>query len=209
MCLNRDKIVRYTLFIFLYLVTVGNSWGQNGAMTDARDGRVYKTVQIGSQVWMAENLAYAPVVTYTYNNYRLNYTYYRDSSYYFCYQDSLGNLNKCGALYPWETAVKVCPTGWHLPSALEFEMLFETVGDDKKSAFKALIKGGNSGFDALLCGELYYFPDLFPKFRYKNKYTFFWTSNDKKRAGLSGSLKRVLLNTSIHEDAFSVRCVKD
>jgi uncharacterized protein (TIGR02145 family) len=77
--------------------------------TDPRDGKVYRTVKIGSQVWMAENLNYnAPGSV--------------------CYNNDPRNGEKYGRLYDWETAKKACPPGWHLPSDKEWNVLINFAG---------------------------------------------------------------------------------
>lgn len=88
-----------------------------GTMTDNRDGQTYKTVKIGDQVWMAENLNFET-----------------DSS--FCYNDSAEYCAKYGRLYVWTAAMDACPSDWHLPDLAEWRMLLAAVGGDSIAGMK-------------------------------------------------------------------------
>ena len=136
--------------------------GEFGTLTDARDGHTYKTVQIGEQVWMAENL---------------NYDYQTEITHSLCHDNKQENCDAYGRLYPFAAAVDsaglfgdgglgcggsgfkdnsagnlkessrgVCPEGWHLPSKGEWEQLFTTVGGIDKAA-KVLSAADEVGTD--------------------------------------------------------------
>jgi len=87
---------------------------ETGTFKDSRDGKVYKTVKIGDQIWMAENL-----------NYKI-------SSFSWVYDNNPSNAAIYGRLYNWETAKGVCPpfNGWHLPSNAEWSKLTEYLGGE-------------------------------------------------------------------------------
>jgi len=116
-----------------------------GTFTDTRDGQTYKTVTIGKQTWMAQNLNYKT-----------------DSSW--CYKNADSNCVKYGRLYDWKTATTVCPKGWKLPSLEDWDRLVATAGGEEIAGKKLKSKSGwnengngtdNYGFSALPSG--YYF----------------------------------------------------
>jgi uncharacterized protein (TIGR02145 family) len=86
-------------------------------------GQTYRTVQIGNQKWFAENL-----------NYNV-----RDSK---CYDGLEANCNTYGRLYNWETAMGVCPSGWHLPSDAEWQTLVDFADGDDVAAEKLKAASG-------------------------------------------------------------------
>ena len=117
-----------------FLLLAGYSQ-ETGTFTDSRDGKVYKTVKIGTQWIMAENLAYKP-----------------SSGVYWMYKNDSSNLAKYGYLYDWETAKTVAPQGWHLPTKEEWKTFYNYLGGNRKKVFDAMIENGSSGFNALFSG---------------------------------------------------------
>lgn len=134
----------------------GTSTGGGNTLTDSRDGKVYQTVTIGNQVWMAENLAYLPSVNgkYDYIAFATN-TY---PSYYVSDYDgtdvseakATDNYATYGVLYNWPAAMVgsatsatnpsgvqgVCPAGWHLPSDAEWKELINYLGGESVAGGK-------------------------------------------------------------------------
>ncbi len=104
-----------------------------GTVTDI-EGTVYKTIQIGSQVWMAENLK-----TTTYNdntaipNVTSSDTWDTLVTPAYCWflNDAPTYKPVYGALYNWYAANtgKLCPSGWHVPSLADFNALESSLGD--------------------------------------------------------------------------------
>jgi len=100
---------------------------EKDTFTDTRDGKVYKTVKIGEQVWMAENLNYKEEGSKCYGEdgkvYNIDEVKITLGS-----AEIQANCEKYGRLYNWETAIKACPDGWHLPNKAEWHELVVAVG---------------------------------------------------------------------------------
>jgi len=95
---------------------------------DSRDGRKYKTVVIGDQTWMAENLNYSGDNNNIGKcNTKFNYTDYTP----------IKLCDKYGRLYNWKTAMTVCPDGWHLPDLIEWQKLSDWADDETGKKLKS------------------------------------------------------------------------
>ena len=125
-----------------------------GTFTDPRDGYEYSWVQIGSQIWMAENLRYLPsVVNILRSSDTIPYCYVH--GYYVVYSEptveeakTKANYITYGALYNWTAAMNgaessdanpsgvqgICPDGWHLPSDAEWKQLEMYLGMTEEQA---------------------------------------------------------------------------
>lgn len=99
--------------------------------TDPRDGNVYKTVTIGNQVWMAENLKYLPDVSGPNSRSGTTPNYYVYGYYGTYVTDAKATVNYStyGVLYNWPAALTACPAGWHLPSDAEWTELTNPLGE--------------------------------------------------------------------------------
>jgi uncharacterized protein (TIGR02145 family) len=177
----------------------GAASGKSSKLTDSRDGQKYKTVKIGNQVWMAENLRFK----------------IGDS---WCYENSEDNCEKYGRLYDWNMAKIACPKGWHLPSKDEWTELVTVVGSEtggkKLKSADGWYENGNGtdefGFSALPGG----FRRTVVSFLNVGKYGYWWSATesfggnaiyrlmyyDKDNVGDDGNDK---------DYGYSVRCLQD
>ncbi|SOD15627.1 major paralogous domain-containing protein [Fibrobacter sp. UWB16] len=168
-----------------------------GELTDTRDGQVYKTVKIGDQVWMAENLNY-------------------ENGNSLCYSDDTTECSKSGRLYIWDDAKDVCPSGWHLPDLLEWDVLYSAVGSRKETARNLKSTSGwtenGNGVDAYGFSAL---PVVFwdgSQFFTEGSYSMFWTSTEWN-ADNAYMQEFYMLSDSIQNGplpkkmAVSVRCI--
>ena len=200
-----------------------------GTMTDERDGQTYKTVKIGTQTWMAENLNYET-----------------DGSV--CYNDSTEYCAKYGRLYQWSDTMDsvgrwgnvgkgcgsfgtcepeglvrgVCPEGWHLPKTMEWEILFAAAGGKYSAGVKLRSTSGwkndrngtdDYSFTAVPAGGM----GIWAKETFVNggNYAFFWSSTEEGSfyayyMYLKFSSEEAAFNTYYSKDFWlSVRCVMD
>lgn len=132
------KLFYICLLFLLYFTNLLGQTYETGSFTDARDGQTYLTVKIGNQVWLGQNLNYAP-----------------ENGSWMVQGDSAGF--KYGRFYTWEAAKEAIPAGWHLPGKQEFEELVATLGvpdlPNWDDLYPLLIEGGVSGFNVQLTGS--------------------------------------------------------
>jgi uncharacterized protein (TIGR02145 family) len=172
---------------------------EKNSFTDERDRQTYRTIKLYSQTWMAENL-----------NYNVSSSK--------CYENNENNCRIYGRLYNWSTAMEACPEGWHLPSAAEWQTLFDFIGIEragkilKASNYWAQTGSGTDdlGFSALP-GGFRYPTGLSANIGISGEW---WTSsksaaNKSHIWDMSYSWSYVYKSDSKHTYLHSVRCLQD
>jgi uncharacterized protein (TIGR02145 family) len=171
-----------------------------GTFRDGRDGKTYRTVAIGSKTWMAENLDYKTGESW-------------------CYDNKGFNCGRYGRLYDWKTAMKVCPSGWHLPSRAEWDGLVgaaggKTVAGKKLKSTSGWIGNRNGtddyGFSALPGGYRYSDGSFLTADFYGN----WWVATELDASHAYSRYMRynndyVDYGYNVKEGGMSVRCVGD
>lgn len=187
------------------------------------DGNTYRTVRIGNQIWMAENLKSThysdgtPMASFTYNN-------------------DEANVNTFGRLYSWRIVMNgagssntnpshvqgIAPIGWHVPSRAEWQQLadylggLQVAGGKMKSTGTTLWSAPNAGatdevgFNALPAGM----HDFTGIFQWLGDHCVFAASTGNLTTEvvaimLQSSTATVTIGNFHPVDAVSVRCVKD
>jgi len=130
----------------------------NGEFIDKRDGKKYKWVKIGNQIWMVENLAYEPKTSDGYYGYR----YWKEGSnnseknkWFSIYEDNDQNLQTYGLLYTWEAVMNdersdsnvcgICPEEWHIPTDDDWKQLELALGMPQSELNKIYYRGTTEG----------------------------------------------------------------
>jgi uncharacterized protein (TIGR02145 family) len=199
------------------------------------DGNVYKTVVIGSQTWMAENLKTTRYLNGDLIGTTIPATFYLNAlstpKYQWAYDGNENNVTTYGRLYTWFAIMdsrKVCPIGWHVPSDAEWTTLIGGMGGRFVAGGKLKETGtthwestseevtNESGF-TLLPGGQRFFDGSFSNIGFLG---FWWTSTESPETiGTDGVLDSktwyedsgINIFPSASPSCFgnSVRCIKD
>jgi len=124
---------KHLAFAILFFAFTAHS----GDNTLTYGGKTYKTVKIGTQTWMAENLNYDVKGSKCYGESGHVITDFDEDDNpvikTISKKEAQDNCAKYGRLYDWKTANKVCPKGWHLPSNEDWDKLYRFVDGDTSS----------------------------------------------------------------------------
>lgn len=212
------------------------SFNCGSQLVDERDGKVYNTVSIGQQCWMAENLNAGDMI--------LSDAEPVEGSGIekYCYDNDSGNCELYGGLYTWdelmqytmiESSQGVCPEGWHIPSDYEWKILEREIGMSVASSDSASWRGTDEGgklkakgitfwnppntgatnallFSALPSGMMYHDGS----FSGMGDFAVYWTSTPFLETQawyryLHTSEARILRVDGFRPNTTPVRCVKD
>ena len=198
-------------------------------LTDSRDGNIYKTVTIGKQVWMAENLRYSgdiPQVNNSWEWYMIFDNATQEPAWCY-YNNNPDNDGIYGKLYNWHAlnTVNLCPTGWHIPTDAEWLELANYLGGEQVAGGKMKSTTGwtspninannKSGFSGLPGGQR----DPYGDFTDFGSSGFWWSATIDTDYGPNAVIHRYLsssngnLGTNTYyygkERGMSVRCLKD
>ena len=188
---------------------------ESNTICDNRDGKIYKTVTMGSQTWMAENLNFE-----TEKSPGIEKKLAIENSS--CYKDSEENCEKYGRLYTWTTAMGIdskfqeeyadlfgsqrgiCPEGFHIPSDAEVDALIDNLEDDANSIAE---------FGFTFSGKKFFagFADL-------DREAYFWIADEDHSQFGSKRNAYILTYTEtfgfgggsmMKDGGYSIRCIKD
>jgi uncharacterized protein (TIGR02145 family) len=173
-----------------------NNCGMDGSATSCR------TVVIGNQTWMAENLNFPT------------------SEGSWCYENSVDNCSKYGRLYNWATAMTVCPTGWRLPDTADWHRVVEAAGGASVAGralksvngwenYAARANTNATGFSALPGGSW-----MAGDKNFSGRYLGGWWlateyMNNAFAVGMASVFDYALCVDNVKRDGFSVRCVAE
>jgi uncharacterized protein (TIGR02145 family) len=193
-----------------------------GSVSD-NDGNTYKTIQIGTQTWMAENLK-----TIKYND-GTDIPFVTDETAWaalstpgYCWYNN--DSITYGAMYNWYTVNtgKLCPTGWHVPADEEWTTLTDYLGGGSVAGSKLKETGithwtspnpgatNESGFTALPGG----YRNYLGTFNSIGRHGYWWSSTEASSTDaycrdMYHGYSNVDRTSSSKKSGFAVRCIKD
>jgi uncharacterized protein (TIGR02145 family) len=177
---------------------------------DIRDNKIYQTVQIGSQCWMAEDLNYGTEIPVTQDQ--------RDNCVPEKYHNPASGIQHPASVYQWDEVMQYdntpgnqgfCPPAWHIPTENDWNTLFANYVNNG-FAGSPLKYSGYSGFNALLSGARH----IDKSWDFQNFAAFFWSSTQESPTkawshGMNDPDPSVSIYPSSKSNAFSIRCVHD
>ena len=186
------------------------------------DGNVYKTVVIGDQVWMAENLR-----TTKYND-EIMINYFdspgSEAGEYRWFEDNEANSTPNGAYYNFYAvnSGKLAPKGWRVATQEDYEILKTTLGGNLVAGGKMKIRepgiwdvpheinGEDSGFNAYPTGSMYNGKD----FTQGGTLAVWWTSTEENEDNavyydLMNEWNKIMWDWTKKTAFFAVRCIKE
>jgi len=215
------------IFIIMFLSYFATSLKAQDTVMDI-DGNIYHTINIGKQKWMAENL----IVTH-YND-ETNIPLETDNDKWskmttgaYCVSEinKKNYIDTYGVLYNFYAVIdsrELCPDGWHVPTAQEWETLIDYLGGAKiaggqmkktdSNLWKVTIRNANnnSGFSAIPAGGRGRFGGI----EEIGNYATWWSSTTEDSIyswhwGLYPDKNEIRFNPGHKASGFSVRCIKD
>jgi uncharacterized protein (TIGR02145 family) len=214
--------------VCILITTTGCTKKDENIIVTDYEGNIYKTVKIGEQLWMAENLRSTRL------NDGTNLANITDGMIWgnpassapaYCWynNDSISYISTYGALYNYFAVKtnKLCPTGWHVPSNEEWTTMVALFGPPGEAGGKLCEAGdlhwqyimhatNESGFTALPGGRRYINIGAFLEM---GKAGYWWTSTpwDRSQAYYRGIYPNMGVISGWVENGvgYSIRCVKD
>lgn len=190
-----------------------NELNNENEFIDTRDGKKYKCIKLGKQVWMAENLNF-------------------ETENSWCYGNSSRNCSIYGRLYIWESAMDACPEGWKLPNDQDWKDLEVYIGMNKHIANEKFYRGENEANLLRAQGDEYWIKtndNINDKFDFSalpagvrdadgvfidlGKETFFWSSTKYTEItawtrSIQISNKQIFRFANPKILGYSIRCIK-
>lgn len=158
---------------------------------DSRDGKEYQAFTFAGMVWMGENLRHT-------------------TKHSWCYEDKAGNCKEFGRLYTWDDAITACPTGWHLPTKMEWDTLISALGGYERAGY-ALAFGTNLNFNIVFG----YPPNVSGRYSSDDLQASFWSADENNASTawvyyfLRDKLPLVYSNYFSKNYGMMCRCVMD